>query len=175
MKKNIIVIGIAIAVFFQISVLVGEYVSASVPLWFGREIRLKTIPVDPRSMFRGNYALLNYDISRIDEKKFPGYEDLRNGEIVYIHLVPVENGLYGFEKVSLASPESGVFIRGRIQNRRWEEDRTYFRIKYGIEAYFAPKEKALALEKDLAEGGIAVILISDSGKAALKEVVPNLR
>lgn len=175
MKKNIIVIGIAIAIFFQISVLVGEYVSASIPLWYGKEIRLKTIPIDPRSLFRGNYALLNYDISRIDEKKFPDYEELRNGERVYIKLVSIENELHGLENVSLTLPENGPFIRGRIQNRSWEEERTYFRIKYGIEAFFAPKEKALALERDLVDGGVAVICISDSGKAALKEIVPNLK
>ncbi|MBT3870270.1 MAG: GDYXXLXY domain-containing protein [Gammaproteobacteria bacterium] len=52
------------------AVLVGMYVTAALPLWTGAEIRLATAPVDPRSLFRGNYALLSYDISEIDSTYF---------------------------------------------------------------------------------------------------------
>ena len=31
----------------------------------GREIVLKTVPVDPRDLFRGDYVTLRYDISRL--------------------------------------------------------------------------------------------------------------
>jgi len=46
-----------------------------------------------------------------------------------------------------------------------------FRVKYGIEAFFAPKIKALQLEKDLRSGGVAVLMVSSGGKARLMEVV----
>ena len=32
----------------------------------GREVVLEVIPVDPRSLFRGDYVILGYDISRFD-------------------------------------------------------------------------------------------------------------
>ncbi|MBT4615645.1 MAG: GDYXXLXY domain-containing protein [Gammaproteobacteria bacterium] len=59
-----------IAVIAQMAVLVGMYVTAALPLWTGAEIRLATAPVGPRSLFRGNYALLSYDISEIDSTYF---------------------------------------------------------------------------------------------------------
>ena len=43
----------------------------------------------------------------------------------------------------------------------------------GIEAFFAPKEKALKLEKDLRNGGTAILMVARSGNAALKDVIPN--
>jgi hypothetical protein len=43
---------------------------------------------------------------------------------------------------------------------------------YGIEAYFAPEKKAQILEKEMGQGGIAVVMVAKNGKAALKEVIP---
>lgn len=159
------------AIIFQFLVLTGMYVSAALPLWTGTEIKIKTIPVDPRSMFRGNYARLRYDISRLETEYFPAGDDLRNGEVVYVVLKPGEDGLYQFAEALLNKPDSGIFLRGRIENRRYEEKVSYFRIKYGIEAFFAPKEKAMQLQSDLRDGGIAVLMVSSGGKARLKEVV----
>jgi len=172
MSKKSIVLGLSLAISFQILVLVGEYVSAALPLWRGQEVRMKTLPVDPRSMFRGNYARLNYGITRISESEFPDADELRNGEVVYIVLQASDAGLYEFQKVLLTPPADGVFIRGRIANRSYEDEAAYFRLKYGIEAYFAPKEKALALEKQLRDGGVAVLMIDVNGKAALKAIEP---
>ena len=44
-------------------------------------------------------------------------------------------------------------------------------MKYGIEAWFAPKAEALRLERELRDGAVAVLMIDASGKAALKERV----
>ncbi len=43
--------------------------------------------------------------------------------------------------------------------------------EYGIEAFFAPKEKALKLEEDLRDGGVTVLMVSAGGKARIKAVV----
>lgn len=166
-----LIIGLAAAILFQIIVLVGMYVSAAMPEWIGTEIRIKTIPVDPRSMFRGNYARLRYDISRIHIPTLDGNEDLRNGEVVYASLAEESDGLYQFVSASLEEPETGIFLRGRIFDQDYEEKVTYYRVKYGIEAFFAPKKKALQLEKDLRDGGVAVLMVADSGRVRLVDVV----
>lgn len=163
--------GLVLCVVFQCLILVGMYVKAAMPLWAGVEIKMKTLPVDPRSMFRGNYARLNYDISRIEIEQVTARDDLRNGEIVYVTLKPDANGLHEYLSVSVDEPTQGTFIRGRIKNRRYDNDVQYFRINYGIEAYFAPKEKALALESDLRDGAVAVLMLSSSGVARLKAIV----
>ena len=64
-----------------------------------------------------------------------------------------------------------MYLRGRIENRRYSGKTKYFRLKYGIEAFFAPKEKALALEKDLRDGGVAILMVSKNGKARLKDII----
>ncbi len=170
--KNRLFIGLVLAIAVQFLVLTGMYVSAALPMWTGSEIRVKTVPVDPRSMFRGNYARLSYKFSRLQRKQFPADVVLRNGEVVYVTLKRGADGLYTHVQVSLEQPDEGVFIRGRISSRHNQiRGLSSFRIKYGIEAFFAPKEKALQLEKDLRSSGVAVLMVSSGGKARLKDVV----
>jgi len=161
---------LVVAILFQVLVLSGMYVSAALPLWTGTEVRIKTIPVDPRSLFRGQYARLRYEISQLDAELFPDQAELRNGEVVYVLLKPGDDGLYQFSQVSLTRPERGLFLRGRIEQRHYQQQAHYFRVKYGIEAFFAPKEKALQLEHDLRTGGVAVLMVAGNGKARLKTV-----
>lgn len=170
MKNKGLIIGLCLTVSFQILFLFAEYGNAVYPLWTGRKILLKTVPVDPRSLFRGNYARLNYEISTLPKKDIETDRELRNGEIVYVKLKPGDNGIYVYDSADLEKPDAGVFMRGRIQMNRWDRRSGPYRVRYGIEAFFASKEKALALEKRLRRNGIAEIMVADSGKAALKTV-----
>ena len=57
--------------FFGIGVLwlviIGGFIfSKQMTLLTGKEVLLKTVPVDPRDLFRGDYVVLRYDISTID-------------------------------------------------------------------------------------------------------------
>lgn len=163
--KNKIIIGIVAAILFQFIVLAGMVTSSSMPLWTGTQIKVKTVPVDPRSLFRGNYARLGYEFSSLKQDDHNELYDLRVGEIVYLILKKDKNDLYVMDRISLTKPESGIFLRGRIQSRYSSID-----IKYGIEAFFAPTKKALELEKRLRNGGIAVLMVSSGGKARLKSI-----
>ena len=101
---------------FGYNILAGVYLGAIYPLWFGKPIKLKTIPVDPRSLFRGNYAKLNYDISTVDCSHLILNKGLRSSEVIYIELKSEDNNIWAFDKASLSKPDSGIFIRGRIDN-----------------------------------------------------------
>src|SRR6185437_13702730 len=62
--------------------------------WFGDEIKLKTVPVDPRDLLYGDYVTLGYEISRLEPALWKGGEELpKTGSRVYVLLKPV-NGLY---------------------------------------------------------------------------------
>lgn len=169
MKKNIL-LGLIIAILFQLVVLISMVGLAALPLWTGTEVKIKTIPIDPRSLFRGNYARLRYEISQLE---IHTDKVIRNGEIVYVLLNQADDGIYIFSATRLDKPDSGIFLRGRINNKRYSEKGHVFDINYGIEAFFAPKQKALALEDKLSDGGIAVLMVSKSGKARLKDVIDN--
>lgn len=163
------------AMVFQLLVLVGMVAKAALPLWTGEEIRLSTQPVDPRSLFRGNYARLNYDISTIPSDKLLNRSTLRNGERVYVTLRPAEDGLHHFHSVALEPPVVGTYLRGRLDlsHGSWRADR--YRVRYGIEAWFAPKNKAIALETQLRGGAIAVLKVSDNGAARLQAIEEKLK
>lgn len=161
-------IGLVAAIAFQLLVLVGMVVNAALPLWTGTEIRVRTVPVDPRSLFRGNYVRLGYEFGDLPEDALREEGGARHGEVVHVRLERGEGGEYGYAGVSLDPPADGVFLRGRIVGFLPEHQR----VRYGIEAFFAPKEKALKLEKDLRHGGIAVLMVAGNGRAALKDVIP---
>jgi len=50
----------------------------------GREVVLEVIPVDPRSLFRGDYVILGYDISRY--KLPPGTTPPKRNDFFYVTL-----------------------------------------------------------------------------------------
>jgi len=169
MTRSSVGIAIGVAIVLQFFVLSGMVVKAAMPLWTGSEVRVMTLPVDPRSMFRGNYAVLNYEFSTLPSDALTDTSSLRPGVIVYVVLQADENGLYHFAGASLDKPAGGVFLRGRIAGNY-----SPYRIKFGIEAFFAPKKKALQLEQDLRDSGVAVLMVTESGTVALKDVVANV-
>ena len=169
MSRSKIAAGLVAAIAFQLLVLVGMVVNAALPLWTGTEVRVRTVPVDPRSLFRGNYARLAYEFDTLPEDALREEGGVRYGEVVYVHLERSNGGDYAYAGVSLEPPSEGVFLRGRVVGYLPE----YQRVRYGIESFFAPKEKALALEKDLRNGGIAVLMVAGNGRAALKDVIPD--
>ena len=168
MTRMQVTVCLAVAIAFQLLVLAGMVAKAAMPLWTGAEIRVGTVPVDPRSMFRGNYARLRYEFGTLPEDALTEVEGLRVGEVVYVSLGQGEEGEYEFARASLERPADGIFLRGRIVRNS-----PPLRIKYGIEAFFAPKERALKLERELRDGGTAILMVAASGQAALKDVIPN--
>ncbi len=171
MKSKAVTLGLLLTIVFQTAVLAGEYLGAVYPLWTGQEVRLNTRPVDPRSLFRGNYARLRYDITNIPRDEFEDFAALRNEEVVYVSLRRGDDDIYQYDGVSLEKPEAGVFIRGRLKKYRFRSGGA--EVKYGIDAWFAPKQQALKLERDLRAGAVAVVMIAPNGKAALKAIEPD--
>ena len=157
----------------QLLVLAGMYLGARYPLWVGEEVVLEVVPVDPRDMFRGNYARLEYAISMVpaalldaDEGRDPMSAPavpLRRSERVYVSLSRSDDAFWRATGLSRVRPEEGVFLRGRVVRYNGYD----YRLRYGIEAWFAPKEDALALERDLVTGGVARIRVAPGGRAAL--------
>ena len=169
MTRRHITAALCATIALQFFVLLGMVVNAAVPLWTGREIHVRTIPVDPRSLFRGSYARLSYGFATLPENALGELtRHLRVGEVVYVSLQQGEGNVYDFAGASLDRPADGVFLRGRITRNT-----PPYRVTYGIEAFFAPKDKAVQLEDDLRSGGLAVVMVSATGKAALKNVIPH--
>src|SRR3989338_2495775 len=102
----------------------GVILYLSLPLLTGETVVLKTQPVDPFDMFRGQYLTINYEISRVN---LP--ENTTEGKTVYVSLKEGDDKIWHAEKISLSKPESGIFIRGTAK-QSWRG------VEYGIEQYF---------------------------------------
>ena len=159
-------IALVLAILAQFFILTGMYIKAQIPLWTGEEIRVATIPVDPRSLFRGNYAYLNYSLSSISVDSEVEQANLRPDDKIYVSLKQNIDSLYVFDKATITPPSSGLYLRGRVKGAYGHS----IDILYGIEAFFAPKKKALQLETDLRDGAVAVLMVTRFGQVALKAI-----
>lgn len=132
----------------------------------GTPIVLATEPVDPRSLFQGDYVTLAYQISRLDKSLFSEPANARTGQAVYVVLKQEENGsIWRPKRASLTKPDlqSGErVIRGTV-------GQSYFplRVTYGIEAFFVPEKEGLWVER-LPRSQVTVrVRVDDRGTATM--------
>lgn len=107
-------------------------------VWTGEAVILETAPVDPRDLFRGDYATLNYEIS--DLTVAGTYQD---GQRIWV-LLEQEGAYHDAVSVHTGVPDVGPgqsCIRGRIAwaDTRSDEGHTRIHIEYGIESFFIPE------------------------------------
>ncbi|MDX2157779.1 MAG: GDYXXLXY domain-containing protein [Hyphomicrobiaceae bacterium] len=139
----------------------------------GREIVLPIVPVDPRDLFKGDYARLAFEISRLDQSLAPepdrnaGPPFARPPMTVYVTLEQRPDGTWGPIAVSSARPTTldpgKVVLRGRTQP--WSRRD----ITYGLERYFVPEGTGRRIE-DLAQKSklAAIVAVDSSGGSAIK-------
>lgn len=125
----------------------------------GTEVMLKTLPVDPRDLFRGDYVTLNYEIGTLDMEKLQAENSyFYNDEPVYLAL-ELKNE-YGTPKgIYTTPPEDELYIKGKVKDiiYDWETDESgimteeatikKLRVDYGIESYFVPEGRGMEIEK----------------------------
>ena len=161
----------------------------------GPTVWLRTAPVDPRDLFRGDYVTLGYEISTIPAPKFgPGLKthmaDLakrkaagqysgRSREIVLYATLQVhpESGVAQIATADLTPPASGLFIKGRVRVYSSPRQPSLTGVAYGIEAYYVQQGKGNELQRRTPEGapeGVQVpmemqIALGSNGTAVLKD------
>jgi uncharacterized membrane-anchored protein len=138
----------------------------------GREIVLPIRPVDPRDLFRGDFARLAYDISRLDA----GASGLGGGDwrdqTVYVTLERDAGEVEAWKPVAVArtlptglSPNQ-IAIRGRTNRYAWNL------INYGLESYYLPEGTGRRIEEMARKSQLsAIVAIDGGGRAAIKGLV----
>ena len=142
----------------QLVFLIGFITVREVALSAGREVTLQTVPVDPRSLLQGDYAILDYEIAGM-----PAYlPDWDVGETVYVELreAPVHwrSGVYSLTRREVRTE---VFIKGRVDRPG--------HLDFGIGAYFVPEGTGWIIEN--ANDVKVVASIDDDGNAVIKDVL----
>jgi len=176
---------IVIIIALQTAALIGMVGMKQYTLSTGVPIVLKTEPIDPRSLFSGDYVRLNYSISQLPVDKLAGDREFERNDTVYVVVQPA--GEY-WEALSVhhALPsvtEGQVAIKGRVEyvhqrnvRRRGETPELVksISVKYGVENYYVPEGEGRALERPKPDETISIRLVVDkNGNAAIKAVLVN--
>ncbi|MGQ3214887.1 MAG: GDYXXLXY domain-containing protein [Shinella sp.] len=119
----------------------------------GVDVKLKTLPVDPRDLLRGDYVILSYPISTISKSIITGDEP-KAGERarMSVRLKPGADGLWTASEASfgdLAPAEGSVVLRTLPFDYYAGVDglpETLF-VNYGIERYYVPEGEGKVLEE----------------------------
>lgn len=150
------------AIVFQILSILAMLGYAYAPIYFGKKIVIDTSLYDPRDLFRGNYVHLSYNFSTYYDDE--NLSESQNENRIYAVLKLDKDDFYKFDKLTYKKPDSGVFIAGRIDS--------YGDAKYGIEAFFMPKQKAQQMEIDMRKfKARAVIYVMSNGKARISDLI----
>ncbi|MCJ7783759.1 MAG: GDYXXLXY domain-containing protein [Desulfobacterales bacterium] len=111
-------------VLLQAALLVGMIAYRQYWVATGERILLRTAPVDPRDIFRGDYLSLRYDISTLDLDGFGVKGNFKSNEKVYVILERNQEGVFSAVSVSRGLPSGKRFIQGRVQYEttlsKWE-------------------------------------------------------
>jgi uncharacterized membrane-anchored protein len=152
----------------------------------GTPVVLQTEPVDPRSLFMGDYARLAYPISRLrldGETGLGGDKDFKRHDPVWVALKPDPDGA---KAVSVhhrrsAIPPGLLALKGEVQNftdsewdratRRSVQQRT-LHVRYGIEQYYVQEGTGGQVERPRGGEKVAILAAIDArGKAGILAVL----
>jgi uncharacterized membrane-anchored protein len=116
----------------------------------GQRLYLRTAPIDPRDLFRGDFVRLQYEINSVRvEHVDTRAAERRRHEVMYTRLRPAGEDVYEAAGTSQTRPADGLFLRGRTEDgwRMGWRGTGHFFVKYGIEQLFVEQGSGLALEK----------------------------
>ena len=154
---------ILLGMVLQLSILTWTCTSPLMTVFQGDTVRLRVIPIDPRDLFRGEYVILGYDISRLPRHSTLGVPS--PGDIVYVELNR-KQGSTEWEAVkwSRHRPTRGIFLRGTVQS--------YSRVEYGIESYFVEEGQGPEYERAVRSGDLyADIVVDDEGRGIVRKLI----
>jgi uncharacterized membrane-anchored protein len=120
----------------------------------GQVVYLRTAPIDPRDLFRGDFVRLQYEINSVRAEQLEptlrtAPSERKRHEIMYTRLQPAGEGLYESAGTSATQPTEGIFIRGRTEDQwrmGWRGAGHTF-VRYGIEQLFVEQGSGKAIEE----------------------------
>lgn len=174
----VIALRILIVVALQTAALAYMIVDRQTMLNASRVVTLKVAPVDPRDIFRGDYVILTYEISRLDPTKLEGDDTFGYGDKVLVTLVPGGEtwAAAGIARGKPVPAQNGVVIQGTVDAFTTNDagQRNAVTVTYGIESYFVPEGTGREIEQERQKGDISAdIAIDHRGRAAIKALRRN--
>ena len=168
----------ALAALIQCGILIFMIQSRASILQNGTEVVLKTEPVDPRDLLRGDYVTLGYSISSFPATEIEGDSNTHYDESspVYVVLKKGVDGIWDKSRASVSpiadlKPDE-VLITGRARNGFTPKTTDNIRVDYGIERFYVPEGEGRAIESERNEKRIdAVIMVNAKGRAQMRRLL----
>lgn len=171
-KKGISKILFLCAISLQICSVLSIPLIKEMHIRSGKTITVKTIPVDPRSLFRGDYIVLNYEFSRLDLNKIKHDKNyFHKGQRVFVKLAKVRDN---WEATQISTKPfkdirpNEVMLAGSVD--RWPLE-NFINLTYGIESYFVPEGRGKYIERKISKKKVTVELSVDKkGFASVRKI-----
>jgi len=165
-ERNVLTAVIIVAV-LQFGVLGAMIANEMRPHVSGATIRVATVPVDPRDLFRGDYVILRYEFS--STRSIPGFHGNHASEQTVYAVMRQEGELWKATSLHRTRPKEGVFLRGVVKPYSNE-------IVYGIESYFVQEGTGKVIEDAMRSNRESVVVelaVAPNGKTSIKTVHVN--
>ncbi|MBB3134096.1 putative membrane-anchored protein [Rhizobium pisi] len=142
----------------------------------GAEVLLKTAPVDPRDFLRGDYVVLNYDISSVPMQTISGGIPAEPGErTLWVRLKKQQDGFWVVTESSFNAlppqPET-VILRSLPFYSAGLAAGDSIRVEYGIERYYVPEGEGKPIEEARNDDNVAIaVRVSPAGGAQIRSLL----
>lgn len=145
----------------------------------GAEVRLKTVPVDPRDLLRGDYVTLSYEISTIGSPLITGQTPRGAGpQSLWVRLAPGPDGLWRASEASFAplDGQPGTVVARTLPFEFYPDvdgalPQTLF-VSYGIERYYVPEGEGRVLETARNAQALEVeARVSPQGRMQIRQIL----
>lgn len=151
----------------------------------GTPVLLQTEPVDPRSLFMGDYARLNYAISRLPldgDAALAGDKNFKPHDTIWVALKPEPDGAKAISvhHQRSAIPAGLIALKGEVEEFagvRWigaarPSGHRTLSVRYGIEQYFVQEGTGRQIERPTGGEKVTIRVAIDSrGKAGILAVL----
>jgi uncharacterized membrane-anchored protein len=141
----------------------------------GVDVVLKTVPVDPRDLLRGDYVILAYDISTIPADKVTGgFPTEATDAQLSVRLEKQPDGFWGVGEASfgaLAPKEGSVIARSApfYFYPTPDSPQSSLNVDYGIERYYVPEGEGRVLEEARNTSALSVTArVDDNGRMQIR-------
>lgn len=124
----------------QFALIALVFFNAYLPILFGDEVKLRARGYDPRDILSGNFVRLDYGVS-VEESEFNATQNRKNFFVLLVD--ENNNGVFKFGDIVLDEPQNALYVKAK-RTYVWSDT-----LVIGAEKYFAPKEKALEIERKL--------------------------
>jgi uncharacterized membrane-anchored protein len=171
-----------VIILIQTLILAGMIAKRQWTLASGTPVVLKTQPIDPRSLFRGDYVTFNYEISRLKLNELEGDDEFRRHDTIYVVLEPGEP-YWRARAVYRTPPPGQLALRGTVQyvaDYWWNpqtgasEAMPHINVRYGIEDYFVPEGEGRVLERPVEGEEISLrVAVDRFGTGAIQALLIN--